>query len=740
MKQIIFSCVFLICLCLSTQAQVCKGFIRNDQGQPLDGATISHAKSGLHAHANLQGAFILGKVSVGDSLFISHVGYQSSWVRVTSLIESQIYTLSYSTQPLADVIISAGVSASHIIAYIDLKTNPVNSSQELLRKVPGLFIGQHAGGGKAEQIFLRGFDIDHGTDIAISVDGIPVNMVSHAHGQGYADMHFVIPETISKMDFDKGPYKATQGNFATAGYVSFHTKEKLDSSLVALEAGRFNTFRSLGMFQLLNETNQHAYVATEYVYSNGPFESPQHFNRLNLFGKYGFQQPGRSKGFLSASHFTSQWDASGQIPQRAVDAGLISRFGAIDDTEGGRTSRTNLNLQWEKRLDKGGSLQTNAYWTNYDFELYSNFTFFLRDSVNGDQIKQEESRQIFGLSTVYSNRYATGRATVSLQAGTGIRHDQTRGSSLAETRNRKDILNQRMLGDITETNIFGFVDLAFQWRRWEIAPAIRVDQLRFAYQDQLLPFYRNDMQQKAIVSPKLQIRYAPNASVQYFLKLGRGFHSNDTRVVVEQAGRQILPAAMGADLGLAWKPMSRLLFNAAIWYLHLQQEFVYVGDEGIVEPSGRTARKGLDLGVRYQIGPSVFLQADYTFTHARALDEPKGNDYIPLAPLNTLAASLNLKHHSGWTGSVRCRYLGDRPANEDNSLIAKGYFVTDANIGYNWRQWTCGIITENIFNVDWNETQFATTSRLRNEPTEVTEIHFTPGVPFNIRATIGFRF
>jgi outer membrane receptor protein involved in Fe transport len=211
-------------------------------------------------------------------------------------------------------------------------------------------------------------------------------------------------------------------------------------------------------------------------------------------------------------------------------------------------------------------------------------------------------------------------------------------------------------------------------------------------------------------------------------------------VVVQQKGKQILPAAYGADAGVILKPAPRLLINTALWYLFLQQEFVYVGDEGVVEPSGKTKRKGIDVGVRYQIGKSIFFQSDFTYTHARSAENPKGENLIPLAPKVTFAGSLSMKNAIGFNGSISTRYLGDRPANEDGRIIAKVYCITDANFNYQWKNFGAGVIMNNIFNVKWKETQFATESRLQNEPAPVTENHFTPGTPFNIRAVLSYKF
>ena len=234
-------------------------------------------RTSQHTHTDRQGAFLLGDVLKNDSLLFSHVGYSNEYVVVDDPRSPLLLELEKVTISIDAVEIQPDINALRLIADIDLKSNSINSSQDILRQVPGLFIGQHAGGGKAEQIFLRGFDIDHGTDINITVDGMPVNMVSHAHGQGYADLHFLIPEIVERIDFGKGPYYADQGNFNTAGYVDFQTKKALNQSSIQLEVGQFNTQRFLGMFNIVNDTKHKAYIATEFLGTDGPFESSQFF-------------------------------------------------------------------------------------------------------------------------------------------------------------------------------------------------------------------------------------------------------------------------------------------------------------------------------------------------------------------------------------------------------------------------------------------------------------------------------
>lgn len=733
----IFTLILSLCT-IKAYSQSYSGTVYDPEKRPLQEATIYNLRTGAHTHTNETGAFRLKDGKQGDTLKVSHVSFKTQLVVLDKL--SQQITLIPSNLELNEVAITSSIKHLNIISDIDLKTNPVKSSQELLRKVPGLFIGQHAGGGKAEQIFLRGFDIDHGTDINISVDGMPVNMVSHAHGQGYADLHFLIPETIENIDFDKGPYHADKGNLATAGYVAFKTKERLDNSSITLEGGKFNTYRTMGMFNLVNDDKQSAYVAADYQMTNGYFVSPQNFNRINLMGKYTAYMPNNDKLSVSVAHFNSKWDASGQIPQRAIDAGLITRFGAIDNTEGGNTQRTNINLQYIKHADANTFVRSTAFYSRYDFELYSNFTFFLEDAVNGDQIRQKENRSIFGFESELNKSFYPAGNPLELKAAAGLRNDAVNDIELSHTVNRKTTVEQLKLGDINETNLYAYASAEYKAGKWLINPAVRVDHFKFDYVDKLAAAYATQTQNKSVVSPKLNFLYNPSAKIQYFLKLGKGFHSNDSRVAVAEKGLATLPAAYGADLGLVWKPLPKLVLNTALWYLFLEQEFVYVGDAGVVEPSGKTTRKGIDLGARYQLGKWIFINGDFTYTHGRSNEAAKGEDRIPLAPVVTAAGGVSLHHPSGINAGINTRYLGHRPANEDNSIVAKGYCVSDANISYQYKQFTIGVITENIFNTAWNETQFATESRLKNEAAPVTEIHFTPGTPFNIRGTLTYRF
>jgi outer membrane receptor protein involved in Fe transport len=678
----------------------------------------------------------------------SHLGYAAT-IQEAAVADDRTAHLQTSLLAapvnLSMVTVSALKPADQqLISGIDIKLRPITNSQEVIRLVPGLFIGQHAGGGKAEQLFLRGFDLDHGTDIRLSVDGMPVNMVSHAHGQGYADLHFVIPELVESVDFKKGPYTTDQGNLATAGWANMRTRTTLDRSFVKLEAGQFNTYRAVAGINLLGQkarqTNQSAYLGGEYSYSDSYFDNPQRFKRVNVVGKYHSHLGENMNLTLTASTFWSKWNHSGQIPDRAVASGLTDWFGSIDPTEGGETSRTNLNAQLTTVTPKNHIIKNQFFYSNYNFELYSNFTFFLNDTINGDQIRQKEKRNLFGYTGSYSTQATIGHTNWTTTLGAQYRQDLTQGTELSHTKDRITTLERLQYGNVNEINAALYADEVIALSsRFTVNAGVRVDYFRSQYEDLLaLPAATTKRASQAIVSPKLNLYYTVNPGLQLYLNTGKGFHSNDARVVTAEKGRQILPGGYGSDLGVIVKPFPRLLVNAAAWYLYLQQEFVYVGDEGVVEPSGRSRRMGLDLSARYQLTKTLFADLDLNTANPRSLDAERGQNYLPLAPVFTSTGGLSLQTQRGFSGSLRYRHMADRPANEDNTVVAKGYFIADLQANYTRKNYTLGLTVQNLLNSRWKETQFDTESRLKGETAPVSEIHFTPGSPFFARLSLTY--
>ncbi len=750
------TCLIFVCLILVSLGRGNSQGI-TIQGQVTDastkeyiiGAQVILNDGKFQTITNTTGQFTFDTIAAEVyALAIQFIGYEND-TTILDARDGKSKTLSLTLKPAAFQLDAIQITAepeiqTKSISAVDIQLRSVNTSQDVLRMVPGLFIAQHAGGGKAEQIFLRGFDIDHGTDIAITTDNMPVNMVSHAHGQGYADLHYLIPETVDKVHFGKGPYHTHVGNLATAGYVGFQTLNVLDENIVSFQMGQFNSYRGLAMVNLLKPSeqneSQHAYVAGEYYTSDGYFDSPQDFKRLSLFGKYNGSLGHGNYLSATMSTFNSQWDASGQIPLRAIESGMIGFFGAIDSTEGGKTSRSNVNLQLSSTLNQNSWIKNQVFYSKYDFELYSNFTFFLEDSINGDQIKQKEDRNMFGYNGSYQRDDRFLDLGWQTEIGLQYRQDLSSDTELSHTADKINTLEQLAFGDINEANIGLYLNETVRFSKWlTINAGLRFDHFTFSYVNHL----ENDVSNKVndqIVSPKINAYVKLSDDVQLFSSLGYGFHSNDTRVVIAQPDAKTLPRALGIDLGAIWKPIPRVLLTGTFWHLNLEQEFVYVGDAAVVEPSGRTERMGIEFSGRWQLLDWLFADIDLNITKATAVDEPTLANHIPLAPRFSSIGGLTVQTKNNWNGSIRYRRLGDRPANEDNSVIAEGYTVIDALISYRIKRYEFGINIDNVFDVRWREAQFDTESRLKEETTPVSEIHFTAGTPLSIRAHVSYHF
>jgi CarboxypepD_reg-like domain/TonB-dependent Receptor Plug Domain len=744
--------LFVLGTAVHSQLTISGKVIDQATREPLELAVVADSKTRGTVLTDKEGKFLIKNVSGTDSLKVSFIGYTSKQFEVVDLKGLVIIPLEKGQMDLKEVIItnhSNNLTTSHTLSRIDLNMQPVKSAQELLRLVPGLFIAQHQGGGKAEQIFLRGFDADHGTDVNVSVDGLPVNLVSQAHGQGYADLHFLIPETVAGYDFGKGPYYTSKGDFCTAGYVAYNTINVLDRDLVKIEAGQYSSIRGVAMINLLSkqamEKGTSAYIATEALYSNGgPFDVPEHFNRFNLFGRFITNIGNSSSLNLSLSSLTSRWRAAGEIPNRAEAEGYIKDpFGSIDSAQGGYTTRANANIRLSTKLKNDFTWENQAFYSHCYFSLISNFTFYYADPLNGDEFGQHEQRDIYGYKSTLTHQNFFGNAMLTSTAGVGIRDDRTHPSWLSHTLHGDSILNFIQYGTVREANAYGYLDESFETGKWLFNIGGRIDYFNFYYlsqapaSDTAAAIYNgvNPNQSKAIFSPKINIQYTLNSTAQVYLKMGKGFHSNDARVVIANQGYQILPAAYGADLGINLKPAPRLFINAALWYLYLQQEFTYGSDFGdeSVQPGGRTVRKGLDFSIRYQFNNWLYGNLNLDFARPRDLDAPKGQNYLPLAPTFTSTAGLYYKFRNGLNGGISYRYLHDRAANEDYSLTAYGYFIMDLTANYTTRKYEIGFAVENLLNQKWNEAQFAYLSRLKYETAPVYEVSNTPGVPFFAR-------
>lgn len=752
MKSKLFA-LLLVLTCLSATAQKTKTqtflFLDSITMLPVQGVTAIVYPQNISLSSSEAGTLSLPLFSSKpERLSVSAIGYQRKTILTSELRGSEKIVLSPQHTQLSEVnITSFSSNPNQPIGLTDIASRGVSNSQEILRMVPGMFISQHQGGGKAEQIFLRGYDNDHGKDIALSMDGMPINMVSHAHGQGYADSHFIIPEVIENINYKKGVFDAEKGDLAVSGWVDYKSRNSVDNLLKA-EAGEFNTFRGVAMFNIFGEKlrskGQHFYVASEYRYSDAYFENPQHFNRFNLFTKYNGKISSNSWLSLTASAFSTKWNASGQIPEGAVESGQVGYFGAIDPNEGGKTSRYNINAVIKTELRNGSLWSNQIYYSRYLFDLFSNFTLFLNDEENGDEIRQRESRNLLGYSGAYKFSTRMGSLKTKGEAGLSSRFDFTKNTELSHTLNRYTLLQRVKLGDISEYSISPYFSQTL-WidEKLSVNIGARYDKIFYSYDNKLegdssfkgRGIYRA---KNGTFSPKMTVNYGLNDRIQTFLSLGKGFNSNDARSVVSSSTRE-LPAAYGIDLGAVIKPLPKMIISTTLWYSYLEEEFVYGGDGGTIDFSGRTRRVGGDLSIRYQPIRAVYLDVDLNYANGRSLDGETGQNHIPLAPRwsSTGGVSYNLK--SGFGGGLRYRYLASRAANEDYSLIAEGYFINDLVLNYTLKKLAFGLTVNNLFNVRWKESQFVEETRLKGEQ-PVEGITFTPGTRFSATAHISYSF
>lgn len=756
--------LYICCQVLQAHSGAVAGTVADHRsGTPLALVNIVLEGTDLGRATDSTGSFILQEVPTGTYFITaSYIGYKIQSKRITVLADK---TVPIHFQLVQDVLQFPEITSemprqysaasSSVLRAIDFVLRPKESSQDILSAVPGVVIAQHAGGGKAEQIFVRGFDCDHGTDMRITVDGVPVNMVSHAHGQGYADLHFVIPEVVQGLNVQKGPYFAEKGDFATGGSINFSTLNRLDHNTVSVEAGMFGYNRVLALLQVpFSQPQITSYFATEFVHTNGYFQSPQHFNRYNLFGKLSLETDDRSLFSLSLSGFGSGWDASGQIPDRAIRTSYMTdRYGAIDDAEGGATQRRTLNFSYQTPFTNGSQVQAHMYLVDYRFRLFSNFTFWANDPVNGDQIEQADKRTLMGYHCQQVSRGTLGAFKTLTTIGSEFRSDFI-NLELWHTKERQRLdimvnghIHQKSMALFAKEEIILSPRLRFE-------AGLRSDYFTFDVEDQQQDTLYvigegrvadnedySGLRQGVLLSPKFNLVYAPLKNWQLYVNVGQGFHSNDARAVVQTRDLPLLPRAVGWEVGSTFHLFKRTVLSAALWQLNLESELVYVGDEGTTEISGRTHREGIDLVLRQQLAFWLWSDIDIIFSRGRFLDAPEGENHIPLAPTLSSTGGLTVHHPSGIEGSLRYRYVGDRPANEDNSITALGYFLADLGVSYRLNNWQIGLEVENLLDAEWNEAQFDTESFLPGiDAVAVSELHYTPGTPRSVKVRLLMNF
>jgi hypothetical protein len=646
----------------------------------------------------------------------------------------------------ASLIGIASAASQGTVSGSQIDERPILRPGEVLETVPGVVISQHSGEGKANQYYLRGFNLDHGTDFATSVAGIPVNMPSHAHGQGYSDLNFVIPELVSGVQYAKGPYSADQGDFSTAGSASINYVNSLEKAITRVGGGAEGYGRALfaesprvGAGTLL--------WGIEVSRNNGPWVHPDETRKYNGILRYS-QENEQSAFSITAMAYENTWNSTDQIADRAISSGAISRFGAIDPTDGGQTHRYSLSADWQSGGEDSVTRVT-AYAVDYGLKLYSNFTYFLDDPVNGDQFEQVDRRVVTGFKA--SRRWVSswfGRETQTT-VGFQLRNDNVAENGLFHTKTR-ELLDTVRLDHILQTSGALYFESSIRWsEKLRSVVGLREDAYRFHVSSDDPANSGDD--HAALFSPKLSLVLGPWAKTEIYANAGYGFHSNDARgATITEDPRTHEPVsrvtplvrATGAEIGLRTLLFPRLQTTVTLWGLDIGSELVFVGDAGTTEPSRPSRRTGIELANYWSPLPHVVFDADLAFSKARFRNSDPAGDHVPGAVETVVSAGAAVNDLSGFFAGFRLRSFGPRPLIEDNSVRSKSSTLVNAQLGYEIaRGARLSVDVFNVFDARVSDVDYFYTSRLPGEPAQgVADIHTHPAEPRTARISLTYAF
>ena len=655
------------------------------------------------------------------------------------------------------------------ISLEQLQAQPLLRPGAILENVPGLIVTQHSGEGKANQYFMRAFNLDHGTDLATEIDNMPVNMPTHAHGQGYTDLNFLIPELVSDLHYKKGPYYADEGDFAVAGAIRMDLSDTVPAT-ASLGIGEDGYRRGL----LLGSTSlgQGTLLGGVEVYRNdGPFDHPDDYDRIN--GVMRYHQGSADNYFtVTAMTYDGSWNSTDQVPLTAIQDGVIGRFGSLNPSDGGTSSRSSLSFNLLRRSD-AEQTELSAYVIRYRLDLWSTFTYYLKDPVNGDQMLQHDDRVVYGLKaskTWYTTLWATPSSNL---LGFQARIDDIRDVGIDATDQRRYLYTQQDAG-VLESNAALYFENSTRWaEQFRTVLGLREDEFDFDVRDKMrnadgscniqsdpLGCNTGDVQAN-IFSPKVGAIIGPWSGISYFVTLADGYHSNDARGVTRSGENSAdgpvtpLTRATSAELGLAAQPVPRWQTTFDVFALKLRSELVFDGDAGVTSPSGATTRTGTEWGNTVELNSWLSADLNAAFSRGRFDHDVPPDDlgcadaapshpcttavaitgrYIPNSPTNVVSAGLTAKHPAGWFGALRLRHFGESPLVEDDSARSPAYTTVDGQFGYRSSSgWQADVNVFNLFNVAWNDIEYYYVYRLANQVAPQAGYVVHPGVPRTIR-------
>ncbi len=642
-----------------------------------------------------------------------------------------------------------------------IESRPTLRPAEVLEFVPGVIVTQHSGDGKANQYFLRGFNLDHGTDFATFVDGMPVNMPSHAHGQGYSDLNWLIPELVERLHYRKGPYFAEEGDFASAGSARISLFDTLPRGSAALTVGE-NGYRRALLARSSALAGGNLLYALETAHNDGPWVSPEKFHRVNGVLRFSFDAGGLAQS-ITAMGYSAGWNATDQVPQRAVAAGTIGRFGTLDPSDGGNTSRYSLSYT-AARTDADGAFRLNAYAIRSRLNLYSNFTFFLEHpadldpaAIAGDQFEQAERRSVFGLATSRSWNGTLGGRETTTTVGLQVRHDRIGPLGLYSTVAR-DRVETTQESRVRETSVGVYVENTLQWTPWLRSVAgLRAD--RYAVDVSSSIAENSGRRHASIASPKLSLIFGPWQKTEYFVNAGTGFHSNDARgmtasVFAKADENGVRPPAdparplvrsKGFEVGVRTEWVPGLQSSLSLWRLGLGSELVFVGDAGETEASRASRRQGIEWNNHWIAAPWLLFDVDLAISRARFTEadpDPTVGNRIPGSVDRVASIGATVTDLGPWFGQFQWRYLGPRPLIEDNSRRSKATALAYLRVGYRVnRDVRLALDVFNLFDREASDIDYYYASRLKGEPAGgIADIHSHPVEPRSFRLSLTANF
>jgi len=683
---------------------------------------------------NIKQSSLALAISLASNLLISANAQAAGINSSTDITELSNITISGSAQ-MGDAV---SASMGTVVAE-QIEQRPISRAGEILETVPGLIVTQHSGEGKANQYFLRGFNLDHGTDMATFMDGMPINNRTHAHGQGYTDINFIIPEMIESLDYSKGPYYGKEGDFANAGAVRMHSKSTMDDTLIKIGFGQFGYQRLLlagGANDIFSDGDSFV-AALDTTRYDGPWDVAQEQEKYSAMAKYTFGDAVNG-GNISFMGFDNTWIATDQIPQRYIDNGG-DRYDSLDDTVGGDTHRYSVNYEgWHDVT--GRTLQSNVYVIDYGLELFANHTY-ATDPINGDQIRQYDERKIIGGSLLFD---VLPTDNGEWQLGVDVRHDHIGDVSLSATTKRetREVLIRHK---VEETGLGLFLQNNHRWTdNFRTQIGARFDYLQADVENRLTG-EKNDASD-AMVSPKINAIYSTSDTTHWFANYGQGYHSNDARGFSEGSHASdekadVFARSEGADIGVQTQLTDTLQLAASLWWLTLESELIFVGDNGETEASDKSERKGVEGSIFWQPQSWLIIDSDIAFSQARLQPKGQGEQYIPGAIERVFSLGISVHDFGQWDAGLRLRHFGDFALNEDNSERADAVTMLNAQLGYDFSQrLSASFDVINLTNEEGNDITYLYESRLPGESDDVEDVHLHPTEPRMVRGSIAYRF